>query len=322
MCIRDRFNLKGDLGALFVGALLAGDPRSEELAKSLLGFKELFLVAFFLTIGLAGLPNSEILVAGIILLLLVPLKVALFFWLFTRFRLMANTANRASLVLANYSEFGLIVAAIAVSIDWLPTEWLLVDAVALSLSFVFASVINTDPNRIYTRFRSLLKRFEKPDRLPEEAPVNLEGARMLVFGMGRVGTGVYDAMNKLMPGTVYGIDYDELVVAKHQQLGRNVVNGNATNPEFWDRVNMSKKVDYVMLVMPDHNAQVATIGQIKEQGFKGRIAATAKYPDELEELKELGVDAAFNIYAEVGAGFASLTGSKFGLQPVKDVNNG
>lgn len=317
----EMFNLKGDLGALFVGALLAGDPRSEELAKSLLGFKELFLVAFFLTIGLAGLPNSEILVAGVILLLLVPLKVALFFWLFTRFRLMANTANRASLVLANYSEFGLIVAAIAVSIDWLPAEWLLVDAVALSLSFVFASVINTDPNRIYTRFRSLLKRFEKPDRLPEEAPVNLEGARMLVFGMGRVGTGVYDAMNKLMPGTVYGIDYDELVVAKHQQLGRNVVNGNATNPEFWDRVNMSNKVDYVMLVMPDHNAQVATIGQIKEQGFKGRIAATAKYPDELEELKELGVDAAFNIYAEVGAGFASLTGSKFGLQPVENVNS-
>ncbi len=314
----EMFNLKGDLGALFIGALLAGDPRSEELAKTLLGFKELFLVAFFLTIGLAGPPDMEILVAGFILLMLVPLKVVLFFWLFTRFRLMANTANRASLVLANYSEFGLIVAAIAVNIEWLPTEWLLVDAVALSLSFVFASVINTKPNKIFNR--RLLKRFEKPDRLSEDSPVDLADAKMIIFGMGRVGTGVYDEMNALMPGSVFGIDYDEIVVAKHKKRGRNVVYGNATNPDFWDRVNMSNQIDYAMLVMPDHNAQVAAINQIKELGFKGKIAATAKYPDELEQLKALGVDAAFNIYAEVGAGFASLTSSKFGLQAARDVN--
>ena len=40
------FNLKGDLGALFVGALIAGHTRSDELAKTLLGFKELFLQKF------------------------------------------------------------------------------------------------------------------------------------------------------------------------------------------------------------------------------------------------------------------------------------
>ena len=65
--------------------------------------------------------------------------------------------------------------------------------------------------------------------------------------------------------------------------------------------------------MPKHSAQVATIEQIRKHGFKGKIAATAKYPDELEILKQLGVDAAFNIYAEVGAGFASLTSEKFGI---------
>ncbi len=307
------FNLKGDLGALFIGALIAGHPRTDELAKTLLGFKELFLVAFFLNIGLAGLPTGEIFIAGVILLLLVPLKVVLFFWLFTRFRLMATTANRASLVLANYSEFGLIVAAIAVSIGWLPTEWMLVDAVALSLSFVLASVINTNPNQVFISLRSLLKRFEQAGRLAEDAPINLGIANMIVFGMGRVGTGVYDAMNELMPGSVVGVDYDDLVAEKHKKHGRNVITGNATDPEFWDRVIMSKKVEYVLLVMHDHNAQVATIQQIKAHGFMGKIAATAKYPDELEKLKELGVDAAFNIYAEAGTGFALLTSSEFGL---------
>ncbi|UCB55403.1 MAG: cation:proton antiporter, partial [Thiotrichales bacterium] len=245
------------------------------------------------------------------------LKMVLFFWLFSRFRLMATTANRASLVLANYSEFGLIVAAIAVSIEWLPTEWMLVDAVALSLSFVFASVINSNPNLIFKKFRGTLKRFERPDRLQEDAPIDLGNAKMIVFGMGRVGTGVYDAMSERIPDSVTGVDFDEYVVEKHQQRGRNVVYGNATNPEFWERVSMSKQVEYVMLVMPDHSAQLATIDQIREHGFKGKIAATAKYPDELETLKELGVDAAFNIYAEVGTGFASLSSEKFGLQPAR-----
>ena len=309
----EAFGLKGDLGALFVGALLAGHSRTEELAKILLGFKELFLVAFFLSIGLAGLPTGEMLFAASILLLFIPLKTALFFWLFTRFRLMATTASRASLVLANYSEFGLIVAAIAVSIDWLPTEWMLVDALTLSLSFVLASVINTSPNSIFIRFRRLLKRFESAERLPEDVPVDLGDAKMIVFGMGRVGTGVYDVMNARMPGSVVGVDHDDVVVARHQRRDRNVVAGNASNPEFWERVKMSPQVEYVILVMPDHNAQVATIEQIRQQGFKGKIAATAKYPDELEKLKELGVDTAFNIYVEIGTGFATLASEKFGL---------
>jgi predicted Kef-type K+ transport protein len=312
------FNLKGDLGALFIGALIAGHSRSEELASSLLGFKELFLVAFFLSIGIAGLPTGEIFITSIVLMLLLPLKVALFFWLFTRFRLMATTANRTSMALANYSEFGLIVAAIAVSVGWLPTEWMLVDAVALSLSFVIASLINTNTNQIYTKLKRFLKSFEKPDRLPEDAPIELGEARMIIFGMGRLGTGVYDEMNKLMPDAVLGVDSDSLVVEKHRKHGRNVVTGNATNPEFWNRVNMSHRVEYALLLMPEHSAQVAAIEQTRKHGFKGKIAASAKYPDELEKLKELGIEAAFNIYAEAGAGFAALTSSKLGLSSNPD----
>ena len=311
--IFEMFNLKGDLGALVIGALIAGHPRSDELAKTLLGFKELFLVAFFLSIGLAGQPTGEIFIAGLVLLLLLPLKIILFFLLLTRFHLMATTANRASLTLANYSEFGLIVAAIAVSVGWLTPEWMLVDAIALSLSFVFASVINTSPNQFFIHFRDLMKSFETSTWLVEDAPLDLGDARMIIFGMGRLGTGVYDTMNKQIPGSVIGVDHDNVVVEKHKQRGRNVITGNATNPEFWERVTMSRHVEYVLLVMPDHQAQVGAIKQIKKHGFDGKIAASAKYPDELEKLQELGVDAAFNIYAEAGAGFASLASSKFGL---------
>ncbi len=307
------FNLKGDLGALFVGALLAGNSRADELAKSLFGFKELFLVAFFLSIGLSGIPTLDIFITACILLVLVPFKVILFYWLFTRFRLMVTTANRASLVLANYSEFGLIVAAVAVSNGWLSTDWMLVIAVALSLSFVIAAVLNSQSTYLFSKYYDFLKSFEKPARLTEDAPIDFGKAHIIVLGMGRVGTGVYEEMNKRMPGLVIGVDYDETVVADHNALGRNVVSGNASNPEFWDRIRKSNVVEYVMLVMSEHNAQLAAIQQIRKHGFKGKIAATAKYPDQVEQLQELGVEAAFNIYAEAGSGFAEHVRTQFKL---------
>ncbi|TFG44384.1 MAG: potassium transporter Kef, partial [Syntrophobacterales bacterium] len=49
--------LKPDLGALVMGILLAGHPKADGLAKVLLSFKDLFLVGFFLNIGLSGTPD-------------------------------------------------------------------------------------------------------------------------------------------------------------------------------------------------------------------------------------------------------------------------
>ena len=49
--------LKPDLGALILGMIFAGHPKTDELAKAMFGFKDLFLVGFFLTIGMADLPQ-------------------------------------------------------------------------------------------------------------------------------------------------------------------------------------------------------------------------------------------------------------------------
>ena len=114
--------MKGDLGALIFGVLLAQHPRAGELSKNLMGFKDVFLVCFFLTIGLTGLPSWEALAAASMLVLILPFKIALFFLLLTKFRLRARGAVLGASVLGNYSEFGLIVAAVAIGSGWLQQE--------------------------------------------------------------------------------------------------------------------------------------------------------------------------------------------------------
>ncbi|MEO1029744.1 MAG: cation:proton antiporter, partial [Pseudomonadota bacterium] len=104
--------LKGDLGALIIGLLMSTHPKADELAKTMLNFKELFLLGFFLSIGLSGQPTLETVVIGLALAPLVFLKSALFFALLTQFKLRARTALIATVNLMNFSEFGLIVAAI------------------------------------------------------------------------------------------------------------------------------------------------------------------------------------------------------------------
>jgi hypothetical protein len=60
----------------------------------------------------------------------------------------------------------------------------------------------------------------------------------------------------------------------------------------------------VLLTLPEHRANMTAVAQLTEMKFAGSIAATAKFDDEVEELKEAGVHAAFNFYSEAGFGFA------------------
>jgi predicted Kef-type K+ transport protein len=131
--------LKPDLGALVLGVLLAGHPKAKELSNAMLSFKDLFLVGFFLTIGLSGTPDLQAWGISFLLIFAMPFKIALFFLLLTRFKLRARTATLTSLSLANYSEFGLIIGAAGVANGWLATEWLVIFALALSITFVLAS---------------------------------------------------------------------------------------------------------------------------------------------------------------------------------------
>lgn len=298
--------LKGDLGALFFGVLLAQHPKASELGKSLLSLKDLFLVGFFLSIGMAVTPAPVTFGIAVILLLLIPLKILLFHLLFTRFRMRTRPATFASLSLANFSEFGLIVCAIAVSNQWLSQEWLAVIAIAVVLSFVVASPLNVYNNTICQRLCPWLHKLEHTKRLPEDSSIQLGSANVLICGMGRIGRGAYNHLLALHgDDSVIGVDFNSDKVNLHQQEGRNIIRGDTSNPDFWQRLdNHQHQLETVLLCMPNHQANLKSAQAARVWGFKGRMSAVIKYPEEAEPLLRAGVDSTFNIYAEVGSGFA------------------
>ena len=297
--------IKGDLGALLLGLMLSGHPKTDELAKTLLGFKELFLIGFFLSIGLTGLPSPSIILASLLLVAVLPFKTVLYFWLATRFRVRARTATLSALHLSNYSEFGLIVGAIAVSNGWLADDWLVLIAVALSFSFILAAPLNREADTLFTRFHDFLIRFESDKRLGNDQPVSFPDVRVLIIGMGRVGSGAYDHLKSVCGDTLIGVDFDNATIEKQTRAGRHVIHEDATDPDFFNRIDRkSNAAELVLVTLPNHAANLAVVKQLQLHNFRGHIAVTAKFADEVEDFHVLGIESAYNIYAEAGSGFA------------------
>lgn len=295
--------LKAHLGALVVAMLLSGHDKSTELQKSLLGFKDLFLIGFFLSIGFTALPTLDMIGVALILAVALPFKAILFFWWLTRLKMRSRSAFLTAVSLSNYSEFGLIVCAASVSYGLLPKEWLVIIALAVSLSFVLSSVINAKAHEFYSRWQEQLKRYETKRPLQEDKLETRIKAKVLVVGMGRVGTGAYERMQQQYPDLVCGLDLDKNRVKRHKLAGRNVITVDAEDPEFWNDIAI-EHIDLVMLAVPKNLDAIEISRQLKQAGFTGKIAAIAHYLDEEPLLLEAGVDVVFNFYQEAGAGFA------------------
>lgn len=296
--------MKGDLGALILGVMIASHAKAEEMAKTMLGFKDLFLLGFFLSIGLTAELTVETVLVGVLITPLVFFKSALFFALLARFNLRARTSLLATLSLSNYSEFGLIVAAIGVSNGWISAEWLVILAIALSLSFVIASGLNAFAHRLYAQRQTTWRRWQRDERLPDDQLLDVEGITIVVVGMGGVGTGAYDTMRQRHGDTVIGVDIDPVTVRNQQATGRQVVHGDPSDADFWDRVQASHTLKLVMLALPITRTSLEVLERLKETSFAGQIAAIAKFPDEEARLRQAGASTVFNIYTEAGTGFA------------------
>ncbi|SIP99878.1 cation:proton antiporter family protein [Marinobacterium stanieri] len=288
--------LSSELGALAFGALLANHRRAGELSSSLWSIKEVFLVGFFLQIGMGGLPDADALVFAIVMGLVLPLKGILFFFLLLLFKLRARSAFLSGLSLTNYSEFGLIVASIV-----LP-EWLVPLAIAVSVSFLVSAPLYRAAHPLYDRLGTYLTRFEREGFHPDEQPLSLGEAEILVIGMGRTGTAAYD---HLVPRNIpmVAVDSDPAKVDAHAKAGRNVVFADAEDVQLWKNLK-APKLKHVILAASDVEAKVTAARQLRQAGFEGVIVAHSMFADHADAITKAGADHTYQTMAETGVGLA------------------
>lgn len=296
--------IAGDVGALVVGVLLATHPQAGELSRSLMTFKDLMLVAFFVQIGLHGTPDLAQLGLAALLLLLLPVQVGAYALLLWAMRLRPRTAFLAALALGNFSEFGIIVAAVGAESGLLDRRWTVVVALAVAFSFVLSAAVNRRGVELATRMSAWLPT-RASDRLhPEDRLVDVGDADALVLGLGRVGAATYARLRDEYGLSVVGVEHDRKRVAELEDEGFEVIRADATDLEFWTRVQRAGRVDVAVLAMPFHNANLIALARLKAAGFTGKVAAVARYDDDVAELRRHGADAVFHLYGSAGAALA------------------
>ena len=296
------FNLKGGLGALLFGVLLGNTEKSNELYKNLLNLKDLFLIGFFLQIGYYGLPSIEMLFVAVTLALLIFLRPIIYYFLLVAFKLRARTSFLTGVALFNYSEFGLIVGAIAVSNGLLSAEWLTTLALAMSISFFIATPFNTRVHDLFSKNYNSFRRFEREQRLEEEMVPSLGDAKIAILGMGRVGLGAYHSLSEKYAGQIVGVDEKQSRLDEYKQDEINCIRGDASDYEFWNQTNLKDR-EKIFVCLSNHHENMYIVNLAKQLGYKNVLAVVSRFPDEQKELQEAGC-IAFNLYAEAGHGFA------------------
>lgn len=299
------FGMSAELGALLLGIILSDHKRAKELSDRLWSIKELLLVGFFIDIGLAGYITLESTMHAIAMNLLVPIKAMLFFFILLVFRLRARSSFLAGLSLATYSEFGLIVASLGVQNGMLEKEWLVLLALMVAISFVLSAPLNRYANEVYAWFEKFLIRFESNKRHPDDEPINLGHSHIVIVGMGRVGTGAYDELTSAGQRCV-GLESDPVKVHGHREQHRRVLYADAEDPGLWSNLNY-EGIDMILFCLPEFDAKVMAIRQLRDIGYTQNLSATALFPEEVEELKAAGANFVYNYYDGIGSSFARIS---------------
>lgn len=296
--------LDAKLGALLVGMLLSGDPRSDELYNKLWALKELFLVGFFLQIGLGGIPDARGWLLIGLLLLFLPLKGILFFILMVLFKLRARTAFLSSVALTAYSEFALILAAGAAASGLLANDYVVIIGLLVAISYGLNAPVSRLVNPLWKRFEAQLVRYERNVSHPDHEPRGLGSADFVILGLGRAGTAAYDYLVAAGKRPV-GFDSDPARLKEHLAAGRRVIYGDAQDPQLWTGLDLSG-VEGVLMTLSNVAAEVSAAKNLRQEGYDRSIAALLRYSEHRDQLQSAGVTVAFLPIAQAGRELAQV----------------
>jgi monovalent cation:H+ antiporter-2, CPA2 family len=253
------FDVSFALGAFFAGTIVSESDFSHEAATNALPLQDAFAVLFFVAVGMlfdpAILVREPVKVLSVLLIILVGKSLASFV-IVLLFRYSLHTALTISASLAQIGEFSFILAALAVSLNLLPTEAqsLIVAGAILTITlnpFVFRAV---DPLARWLRAREgLADVLERPAGPIAELPPGMDPESLrdhvVLVGYGRVGAPVADEL------ALHGIPHVIIEQSRERaealrKRGLPVLYGDATRPEVLGPARLDQ-ARMVLVAAPD-----------------------------------------------------------------------
>ena len=282
-----------EVGAFLAGISLASTPFREVIGARLVSLRDFLLLFFFIElgsgldlstlgeqIGAASLFSAFVLIGN-------PLIVMTIMG-FMGYR--KRTGFLAGLTVAQISEFSLILAALGLSMGHLQAETVgLITLVGL-ITISASTYMILYSHQLYQRLAPILSIFERRNHYREgEYDVENPGiADVIIFGMGRYGCGIADALRK-RNCTVMSIDIDPEAVRQQTASGLPARFGDAEDPEFIASLPLFG-VKWVVSTARERDINSGLLKTLRREGYKGRVALTASNNHDEKVLKNAGAD--------------------------------
>ena len=296
----DAFGFGKELGGLLAGVSLASTQYREAIGSRLASLRDFLLLFFFINLGASlqlstmGDQIAPAVALSLFVLIGNPLIVLVIMG-YMGYR--KRTGFLAGLTVAQISEFSLIFMAMGISIGHVGQEAMglvtLVGLVTIALSVYMI----TFSHKLFEWLEPWLGVFERRHAHRETTDTDgNEGAGghdFIIFGLGRYGCRI-GARLKEQNYRVLGIDFDPEALANWRSMGMDAAYGDATDPEFVARLELSEVKAVVSAVPRDRGAlteadpQLTLLHGLRSANYRGRVFLSVQKMADADDLLKQG----------------------------------
>lgn len=300
-----------EAGAFMAGFTLASTSYREAINARLGGIRDFLLLFFFIHLG-AELDFSTLgqevvpaLLLSVFVLIGNPLIVMAIMG-FMGYR--SRTGFLAGLTVAQISEFSIVFVAMGITLGHVDHQALGLTTLVGLITITLSTYMILYSHPLYERLAPWLGVFERkiPHRevAVERKPLKSDALDVLVFGLGRYGGHLLRKLHTEGVNVV-GVDFDPEAVRELKRKRMPVQYGDGENPDFLESLPIAR-TRCVVSTLPLIEANRALVSALKEHGFNGYLAVTARDAAAHADLKALGADHVFLPFEDASAHAAEV----------------
>ncbi|HZG35630.1 MAG TPA: cation:proton antiporter [Gaiellaceae bacterium] len=303
----DLLDLSKEVGAFLAGVSLASSTYREAIGGRLVSVRDFLLLFFFLNLGAALDIRSLDLRLGalaaacaVVVVLLKPIVTTLPL-------VLAGYGTRPSVrtgvVLAQVSEFSLILVALGLTLGHVGPDLATVVAVIAVVTITTTSYVTGAADTVAQRVARPLGLLARAHALGEGAPDRRRAPEVVVVGLGRYGGGIMEHA-RAAGHEVLGVDLDPRRLELLRGRGVAVLYGDAEDPDLPRRLPLAD-ARWVISTLRRPEADLALVRALRHYGFRGGIAVAAHSRDDMELLADAGADEILTPFVDAAAAAAA-----------------
>src|SRR3989339_1301560 len=287
------FNLSIAIGAFIAGIAIANLPYHIEIMARVKPLRDFFATIFFVALGLRlQLEALGSIIYPLIIFLAFVLLVKPFIIQFicSFFGYQKRTGYEVAIILAQVSEFSLIIASLALTAGILTLDGftlvLMVGIITITATTYYSKFDEAIYHRLFTKQGFLDRLTDREKDMGFMPPEECYDA--ILCGYNRIGYGIEKnlvfAKKKLLI-----LDFNPEVIKHLIRVGKPCLYGDVGDPEVLERINL-RRANMIISTVPSKADNLAVIEHASEFNEKMLIFVTANTVDDALEMYDRGAD--------------------------------